>query len=64
MNHSQIIGWEKRRLTINEVRKLQGFPDTFKFTSNRQLSMKQLGNAVNVKVVEELLNSIINYVQG
>jgi DNA (cytosine-5)-methyltransferase 1 len=61
MNHTQIIGWKKRRLTMNELKKLQGFPDDFVLSTNKFMSLKQLGNAVNVKVVEELLNLVFTH---
>ena len=63
MNHTQIIGWKKRRLTMNELKKLQGFPDDFVLSINKSMSLRQLGNAVNVKVVEELLNLVFTHVR-
>ena len=55
MNHTQIIGWLGRRLTLNEAKKLQGFDENYQLSENRALHMKQLGNAVNVNVVAEIL---------
>lgn len=47
-----IIGKYKRRLTIDEVAKLQSFPDDFKVCSVLQQAYKQFGNSVNVDVIE------------
>jgi len=59
MNHGQIVGWLLRRLTVNEVKTLQGFPAEFKLENTIPISMKQLGNAVNVKVVETIISQIV-----
>jgi DNA (cytosine-5)-methyltransferase 1 len=59
MNHGQIVGWLLRRLTVNEVKQLQGFPVGFKLENTIPISMKQLGNAVNVKVVETIISQIV-----
>lgn len=61
MNHTQIVGWLGRRLTLNEVKKLQGFDENFLLPSKRALHMKQLGNAVNVNVVAEILKSLFRH---
>ncbi len=52
MVHVPIIGKYKRRITINEARKLQSFPDNYDFTVESEFdAYKQLGNAVNVDVI-------------
>lgn len=49
ITQTSIVASEKRRLTVRECARLQGFPDWFDFIDqNSSLSFKQLGNAVNV----------------
>lgn len=47
-----IIGKYKRRLTVDETRKLQSFPESFIPDENDQRAYKQFGNAVNVEVIK------------
>jgi DNA (cytosine-5)-methyltransferase 1 len=61
MNHSQIIGKYKRRITPNETKKLQSFPNDFILPKQDNIALKQLGNSVNVLVVEKIIKQIINY---
>jgi DNA (cytosine-5)-methyltransferase 1 len=61
MNHPQIIGPLKRRLSIQETLLLQSFPSDFKMNSSRNISLKQLGNSVNVNVVQYVLNWLLTY---
>lgn len=49
----------RRRLTPNEVKKLQSFPDSFKLCNNDQQAYKQFGNSVNVDVVKRLVKHLI-----
>ncbi len=52
--------WDiKRRMSVDEARKLQGFPDGFQFPVSSGQAYKQLGNAVAVPVVTEILNKMI-----
>ncbi|HBB49324.1 TPA: DNA (cytosine-5-)-methyltransferase [Candidatus Nomurabacteria bacterium] len=60
MNHAQIIGKYQRRLTPNETKRLQSFPEYFKVHPNDKVALKQLGNAVNVNVLKIILNKILN----
>lgn len=50
-----------RRLTPNECRKLQGFPDDWKFVVSDTQAYRQFGNAVSVNVSMALANSIRNF---
>ena len=47
-----------RKLTPNECRKLQGFPDDWKYVVSDAQSYKQFGNAVSVNVAYEVAKSV------
>lgn len=54
--------WDiKRKLSVDEGRKLQGFPDGFKFPVSSGQAYKQLGNAVAVPVIKEIMKNMILY---
>lgn len=49
----------KRRLTVREGARLQGFPEWFNFYGQKDsASFKQLGNAVNVGVIYQVLKAL------
>ena len=52
MNHQQIIGKYRRRITIEESKRLQSFPDEYKLSKTNGIAMKQLGNSVNMMLVD------------
>ena len=53
--------WDlKRHLSVLECQRLQGFPDNFKFASGAR---GQLGNAVSVPVVQEIVKSMLHHEQ-
>ena len=54
-----IIGRYKRKLTIREAARLQSFPDSFILDESPQQAYKQLGNSVNVKVLEEIFAQLL-----
>ena len=48
--------WDLRRnLSVRECARLQGFPESFKFSNSATQSKKQLGNAVTVSVVKRIV---------
>ncbi|WJP97273.1 DNA cytosine methyltransferase [Macrococcus bovicus] len=51
-----------RRITPNECRKLQGFPDKWKFVVSDTQSYRQFGNAVSVNVSRALALRIKEYI--
>jgi DNA (cytosine-5)-methyltransferase 1 len=58
ITQTSIIGPLKRRLSVRECTRLQGLPEWFDFADqNDALSYKQLGNAVNVGVVYNVLKA-------
>lgn len=56
-----IIGKLKRRLSVRECANLQSFSKDFIPDSNRQQAYKQFGNSINVKVLEIVLDKLLNY---
>ena len=61
INQGQVIGKFKRRLTSNESKLLQSFPKDFKMHADERIAFKQLGNSVNVDVVEYILKALLVY---
>lgn len=47
-----------RKITPNEARRLQGFPDTFKITVSDTQAYKQFGNSVAVPVIRAIAKNI------
>jgi DNA (cytosine-5)-methyltransferase 1 len=50
-----------RKLSVNEARRLQGFPEGFRFCKSEMQSYKQCGNAVPVAVVRAIAGALIKY---
>ena len=63
MNHRPIIGKYKRYITLKEAAKLQCFPDNFMFDETESEAYKQLGNAVNVNVIEYVFREFVEYLK-
>jgi DNA (cytosine-5)-methyltransferase 1 len=60
MAQTPVLGWEKRSLSIEEAKALQGFKESFKFGNQRDaLSFKQIGNAVHTGVASVVFQSLI-----
>ena len=57
MAMTPIYGPESRRLSPRELLRLQSFPDDFKF--DEKTIYKQVGNSVNVKMIESCANFLI-----
>ncbi|MBC1235428.1 DNA cytosine methyltransferase [Listeria booriae] len=68
-----LVGENNRRLSVNEVARIQTFPDWFKFSDGGNMSVsknnrlnlqyKQIGNAVPVKLAFEILLPIAKYLK-
>ncbi len=48
-----------RKLSVLEAKRLQGFPDDFKFTVSDNQAYKQLGNSVSVPVISLIAEAMI-----
>lgn len=48
-----------RKLSVLEAKRLQGFPDNFKFTVSDNQAYKQLGNSVSVPVITLIAEAMI-----
>jgi DNA (cytosine-5)-methyltransferase 1 len=52
--------WDlKRKLSVLEAQRLQGFPDNFKFPVSDNQAYRQLGNSIALPVVREISKTII-----
>lgn len=52
--------WDiRRKLSVLESKRLQGFPDDFIFTVSNAQAYKQLGNSVSVPVVTKIMEKMI-----
>jgi len=57
--------WDlKRKLSVKECARLQGFPDNYKFISPNSQSYKQLGNSVSVPVVKLIVKEICKILEN
>ncbi len=56
-----IIGKLQRRMSVRECARLQAFPDTFDFCNcSPHDSYKQLGNSINVRVLEHVIKGLLD----
>ncbi|MDI3526355.1 MAG: (cytosine-5)-methyltransferase 1 [Tenuifilum sp.] len=60
MNHRQIIGKLKRKISIEEAKLLQSFPKEYKLQGPDNSLFKLLGNSVNVTVLKSIFKIILN----
>lgn len=60
-NDRIVMPGAKRFISIEETARLQDFPKEFKWSNSDSLSLKQLGNAVNVKVTKYMIEELIKY---
>lgn len=59
---TSIIGKYKRRFSIKECLRLQSFWDNFDFGKQNDFECyKQLGNSINVKVLQSVTEALLNY---
>lgn len=60
ITQTSIVGPERRRLTPREAARLQGLPDSFRLHHKDSVAYKQLGNAVNVGVVQHAVRTLLD----
>lgn len=53
-----------RRLTINETRRLQTFPDDYIFCGAKTSIYKQIGNAVPCEMAKTIAKAIVGYLDN
>ncbi|WP_347396387.1 DNA cytosine methyltransferase, partial [Parabacteroides leei] len=52
--------WDiRRKLSVLESKRLQGFPDDFVFPVSDAQAYKQLGNSVSVPIIVKIMNNMI-----
>jgi DNA (cytosine-5)-methyltransferase 1 len=59
---TSIVGSEERYLTPRECARLQSFPDNHLLPEKDRIAYKQLGNSVNVNVVEHVARHMLPFV--
>lgn len=52
--------WDNRHFTIEELKRLQTFPDDYKMLGNRAIASKQIGNSVPPQFARMLALSVLN----
>lgn len=53
-----------RTLTVRECARFMGFPDTFEFTGPTTKQMDQVGKAIVVPVIQDLLGQLVVYLES
>ena len=56
-----MVNGKVRRISVNEGKKMMGFPDDYKFPVGELQAMKQLGNSVAVNAIQAVASSIVSY---
>lgn len=64
MDHRPIYGPFRRFITTKEAARLQSFPEDFIFDEPDKETFKQLGNAVNVTVIESVFRMFIQFLDN
>ncbi|WP_270627529.1 DNA cytosine methyltransferase [Ligilactobacillus ruminis] len=53
-----------RRITINEARRIQTFPDNYVFCGAKTSVYKQIGNAVPCEIAKTIATAVITYLNS
>lgn len=59
-NNQGPFHWKNRFLRINEIKRIQTFPDDYIFTGKFSDQWRQIGNAVPPKLIKSIANQIYN----
>ncbi len=63
ITQTSIVGPQRRRLTPREAARLQGLPDSFRLHPQDSVAYRQLGNGVNVGVVQHAVRTLLESAQ-
>jgi len=55
-----VLTKERRHISVSEIKRLMGFPDSFVFSVSRTHSIKQLANAVCPPVISAITEKILS----
>lgn len=58
-----LVDGKEHKLTIDEGKKMMGFPDWYEFPVSSTQAMKQLGNSVAVPAIQAVGQSILDYLK-
>lgn len=56
--------WDSRKFSVAEYKRLQGFPDEYRFLGSRADVIKQIGNSVCPKIAESMAGAIAKQIFG
>lgn len=60
---SYLVDGKIKKIGPQEGKKMQGFPENFKFPVTETQAMKQLGNSVAIPAIENVAQSIVKYLK-
>lgn len=64
MHRIKLPDGRRRRITVREAARLQGFPDWFEFMGTEESQFTQIGNAVPPMFSYKLAKAVIDYLEG
>lgn len=63
MHRIRLADGRRRRITVREAARLQGFPDWFEFTGSEESQFTQIGNAVPPIFAYQMAQQIVKYME-
>lgn len=64
MHRIKLEDGRRRRITVREAARLQGFPDWFEFYGSEESQYTQIGNAVPPTFAYKMALSVVDYLEG